>query len=264
MVDPPHRDSTTPSEFYDRKLPLSDPKRNEVLQLWEVQRYGRDSYGDADYVSVYGMRPADWYARGVRLLGRTAVECTRDSLAALIARRVSDVVTRSPLRTRTLVVDPFAGSANTMYWLVRQMPKTRAVGFELDHRIFESTRRNISILELPVEVHQIDYMNGLAGLNVSPDELLVAFIAPPWGDALDEAQGLDLQRTSPPIAAIIDNLLSRFPAPLLCAVQIYEKVTAASLAEAQCQFEWSTTTLFDLNLPGQNHGVLLGTRGWLP
>ena len=27
-----------------------------------MQRYGRDSYGDIDYVSVYGMRPADWYA----------------------------------------------------------------------------------------------------------------------------------------------------------------------------------------------------------
>ena len=33
--------------------------RNAVLELWEVHRYGTDSYGDADYVSIYGMRPAD-------------------------------------------------------------------------------------------------------------------------------------------------------------------------------------------------------------
>jgi hypothetical protein len=27
--------------------------------------HGRDSYGDPDYVSVYGLHPADWYAKGV-------------------------------------------------------------------------------------------------------------------------------------------------------------------------------------------------------
>jgi len=31
------------------------PKRNAVLTCG-VQRYGTDSYGDADYVSIYGMR----------------------------------------------------------------------------------------------------------------------------------------------------------------------------------------------------------------
>jgi hypothetical protein len=47
----------------------------------EVPRYfGSDSYGDPDYVSLCGMRPADWYSEGVRLLGRTAVECTRDGI----------------------------------------------------------------------------------------------------------------------------------------------------------------------------------------
>jgi hypothetical protein len=62
---------------YDRHLLLSGIKRNAVLELWEVQRYGIDSYDDADYVAIYGMRPVEWYAKAVRLLGRTAVECTR-------------------------------------------------------------------------------------------------------------------------------------------------------------------------------------------
>jgi hypothetical protein len=78
---------------FDRQLLLSGAKRNEVLALAEVQRYGRDSYGDAEYVSIYGLRPADWYARGVRLLGRTAVECTRDALANAIAQDVAAHVT---------------------------------------------------------------------------------------------------------------------------------------------------------------------------
>ena len=65
-----------PGSRFDRRLLLFGIRRDQVLQLREVQRYGRDSYGDADYVSMYGMPPAQWHARGVRLLGSTAVECT--------------------------------------------------------------------------------------------------------------------------------------------------------------------------------------------
>jgi hypothetical protein len=42
---------------------MSSSKRNDVLELCEVERYGRDSYGDPDYVSIYGLRPEEWYAR---------------------------------------------------------------------------------------------------------------------------------------------------------------------------------------------------------
>jgi hypothetical protein len=34
---------------YDRKFLLSPEKRDELMDLWEVQKYGRDSYGDPDY-----------------------------------------------------------------------------------------------------------------------------------------------------------------------------------------------------------------------
>ena len=64
-------------ETYDRQLPLGGANRDAILELAEVPRYGRDSYGEAADVSIYGMRPAESYAKGVRLLGRTAVECTR-------------------------------------------------------------------------------------------------------------------------------------------------------------------------------------------
>jgi hypothetical protein len=66
---------------YDRQLLLREPKRSQVLALQEVQQYGADSFGDSEYVSLYGLTPTAWYARGVRILGRTAVECTRDGLA---------------------------------------------------------------------------------------------------------------------------------------------------------------------------------------
>ena len=37
-------------------------------------------FADANYVSNYGMPPREWYHHGIRLLGRTVVECTRDAL----------------------------------------------------------------------------------------------------------------------------------------------------------------------------------------
>ena len=73
---------------YDRDYLLSPEKRNQILELWEVERFGRDSFDDPDAVSLYGMRPAEWYGRGVRVLGRTAVEAARDPLAQRIAATV--------------------------------------------------------------------------------------------------------------------------------------------------------------------------------
>ena len=58
--------------LYDRDFLLSPAKRNQVIELWEVEQFGRDSFGDPDAVALYGMRPAEWYDRGVRILARTA------------------------------------------------------------------------------------------------------------------------------------------------------------------------------------------------
>src|ERR1700731_1862321 len=104
--------------LYNRELLLLGSKRNVVLDLWEVQRYGSDSYGNTDYVSIYGMRPSDWHAKGARVLGRTAVECTSDGLGDKIGNDVAAIAATCPATSRMLVVDPFAGSANTLYWLL--------------------------------------------------------------------------------------------------------------------------------------------------
>src|SRR5262249_16021771 len=74
------------TEVHDRGVVLHGGKRNQVLTLAEVEQYGLDSFADPDYVRIYGMTPKEWYGRGIRLLGRTAVECTRDTLADRIGR----------------------------------------------------------------------------------------------------------------------------------------------------------------------------------
>lgn len=243
---------------------LLGPKRNEVLDLWEIRRYGTDSYGDADYVSVYGLAPDEWYGRGIRLLGRTAVECTRDRLADAMGRDIAAAASLAPAKAGAMVVDLFAGSCNTLFWILRHLSESRALGFELDPQVFSLTRQNLSILGMPIEIVHEDYAKVALRLSLAADKLLVAFVAPPWGEALSKDNGLDLRRTTPPVSEIVDLLAHRFPNPLLFAVQVYESIDALSLAELTPRFDWSALTLYGFNAPGQNHGLLLGSRGWHP
>jgi hypothetical protein len=244
---------------------LSGAKRNSVLELWEVQRYGVDSYDDPDYVSVYGMRPAEGHEKGIRLLGRTAVECTRDSLGDAIGKDVAAVAEMAPQLAPTLVVDLFAGSGNTLYWLGRHLPDARVLGFELDAGVFELTRQNLAALALPVEILNKDYRSGARELCLTAGQLLIAFVAPPWGEALDRTSGLDLRRTTPPVNEIVNFLFDLFTEnPLLCVTQIYEAIDSGSLTELRALFDWSALHFYTLNAPGENHGILLGSKRWTP
>jgi hypothetical protein len=250
---------------YDRQLLLEGAKRSAVLALTEVQRYGTETWGDPDYVCIYGLRPAEWYGRGIRILGRTAVECTRDELADNIGRDIAAVVKSAPLTSGVLVVDPFTGSGNTLYWMLRHLPGARGLGFEQDKKVFQLTSQNLETLSLSVEVSNHDYRAGVSSLTITRDQLVVAFIAPPWGDALNKSTGLDLRRTIPPITEIVDFLIGIVGKnPLLCAIQVYETLNPASLAELKPRFSWSAQRMYGLNAPGQNHGILMGTRGWVP
>ena len=250
---------------YDRQLLLDGEKRNAILDLTEVQRYGMESWSDPDYVRLYDLRPADWYARGIRILGRTAVECTRDELADNIGRDIATVAKSAPLTTSVLVLDPFAGSGNTLYWMLHHLPEAYGLGLEQDPMIFQLTSRNLAILKLSIEVSNLDYKAGLSNLKVAQDQLLIAFIAPPWGDALNKHTGLDLRRTTPPISEVVNVIINiAGKTPLLCAIQIYETLDSASVSELMQRFSWSTKRMYGLNAPGQNHGLLIGTRGWVP
>ncbi|HWI15320.1 MAG TPA: hypothetical protein VNT02_13745, partial [Burkholderiales bacterium] len=253
----------TPDEGlkYDRQLLLLGPKRNALLDLSDVRRYGKDSYGDPDYVSIYGMRPAQWYGRGIRLLGRTAVECTRDDLADSIARDIAALAVAAAPGTPVVAIDPFAGSGNTLYWMLRNLPGARGVGFELDDAVFRLTVRNFSALGLPVDIRHTDYETGLRDVAVGDDDTIVAFIAPPWGSALDPSSGLDLRRTTPPIAEVVEHFFATFRNHVvLCAVQIYERVEPSSMADLQARFDRASVRSYTLNAPGANHGIVLGER----
>jgi hypothetical protein len=248
---------------HNRALLLHGPKRNEVLTLDEVQRYGRDSFSDPDYVRLYGMTPPEWYARGVRLLGRTAVECTRDPLADRIGRDITEAVASMPAHTPFVVLDPFAGS--TLYWILRHVPHSRGVAFEMDAQVCELTRQNVAKLDRTIELNHGDYASLLARFELPPVHAAIAFVAPPWGTALDEDKGLDLRRTEPPITQIVARVAETYPArKLLFAIQVYEKVDPTSLEDLKAHLDWSRLKIYNLNIAGRNHGILLGGKGWTP
>jgi hypothetical protein len=72
---------------YDRDFLLSPEKRNQLIELWEVEKYGRDCFADSDHVHLYGMRPQEWYRRGVRILARTCLVQWSLRHSATLARR---------------------------------------------------------------------------------------------------------------------------------------------------------------------------------
>jgi hypothetical protein len=139
------------------------------------------------------------------------------------------------------------------------------LGCELDAAVFQLTARNLEALKLPIKIVSSDYRSAVSRESDSAEDLIVAFIAPPWGEALSSEAGLDLRLTQPPIEEIVDVLQRAFGhRRLLCAIQVHEVVEPDSLAELRSRFDWSALRIYDLNLPGQNHGIVLGTKEWVP
>jgi hypothetical protein len=201
------RNATLP--VHDRAFLLYGSKRNEVLSLLEIEQYGLDSFADPNYLSIYGMSLREWYGCGIRLLGRTAVECTPDALGDRIGRDVASVATCMP-SNQCVVIDLFAGSCNALFWILRHLPDSEGIGFESDAKVFELTHRNLAALGQRIEVVSGDYARLLERPRFCEDRGIVAFVSPPWGTALDEVQGLDLNRNTPPISEVIEQVVRAF------------------------------------------------------
>jgi hypothetical protein len=165
---------------------------------------------------------------GVRLLARTVVECTRDRLAHLIGRDIAALAAGLP--SDATVLHPFAGSANTLYWISRYVGARAAVGWELDDAVYATSEMNLSILDFDITLLHGRYQTGLTEANTSDDDLVIVYVAPPWGDALGTSSGLDLRQTSPPVSEVVDHVRATFDAnKVIVAVQLYEAVVAESL-----------------------------------
>jgi hypothetical protein len=249
----------------DRDFLLSPGKRNQIVELWEVEKFGADSFNNPDHVRIYGMKPSEWYGRGIRLLARTTLEAVSDQLGELIGKDVARVLSKAPARFKAGVVDPFAGSCNGLYSILRQLKSSKGLGFEIEPAIYENTARNIAALQTNIELINGSYKTLLPVHKVPQDHCVVAFLAPPWGDALSAQDGLDLSRTKPPIMEIVDDFENVYAdQPILYVTQVHEHIEPTSLAALTSKFDWSELKIYDVNVPGEQHGILLGTRRWVP
>jgi hypothetical protein len=95
------------------------------------------------------------------------------------------------------------------------------------------------------------------------DHLVVIFVAPPWGDALQPDRDLHLDRTKPPILEIIHDFEQVYGAqPVLYVVEVHEVNEPKALKAVEAAFDRSDLRIYDVNAPGLQHGILLGTRRW--
>ena len=144
------------------------------------------------------MTPTQWYARGVRILARTTLEAVRDSLGNRIGRDVARVAATAPPGSVFGVIDPFAGSCNGLFWILRHLPGAEGLGFEFEQVIFDMTARNIASLGVPIKLVHGDCSKLLGQHRFGGAHRIVASLAPPWADALSGETGLDLGRTNSP------------------------------------------------------------------
>ena len=95
------------------------------------------------------------------------------------------------------------------------------------------------------------------------EHLIVAFLAPPWADALHPLTGLHLDRTKPPILEILQDFEQVYGSqPVLYVTEVHEMNKPTALKAVASTFDWSDLRIYDVNAPGLQHGVLLGTRRW--
>jgi hypothetical protein len=240
---------------YNRELLLHGPLRHEVLSLDQVRAYGRDAFGDPEALRLYGMAPSVWYEHGVRICGRTAVECTRDELAAAMAADIAAFIGHRP----ALYLDPFAGSCNTLRACLATHPEAQGIGFESDLRVYELSCDNLERVHCPASLTLGSFETLIDQVGLSgPSRPVVVFVAPPWGRAFD-GTALDLDRTEPPVLAILERLSEAFAAQeTAIAVQIHERATPASLARLVARLARPRTVVYPFDPPGQNYGLLLG------
>jgi hypothetical protein len=135
----------------------------------------------------------------------------------------------------------------------------------MDQIIFEITNRNMSSLDRPIQSLNGDYKGLLETHQFPSDHFIIAFLAPPWGDALNETRGLDVRRTKPPIEDIIDDFERIYKDNrILYVTQLHQNVEPVSLENLKRRFDWSDLRIYDINVEGMKHGILLGLNRWTP
>ena len=192
--------------------------------MLDVLRAGQLLNDSPNDLRLFGMAPITWYLLGIRIVGRTAVEATRDPQARFFARAVTATLREHGHEIHELI-DPFVGSGNVLYHFAKETTAARGLGIELNPDIVRRTRRNFEVLhrwkrlsDVDIEIHEGDWSRSSSMIGQGPTLII---IDPPWGDAYSKELGLDLRSTQPPIPEILEKMTesSGSAGPLFAAVK---------------------------------------------
>lgn len=207
--------------------------RTRVLTGDELVQAGRLIYGRPEELSVYGVPAPQMAGRGLRLLGRTTIECSVDGHCVDFAEALAARLDDEPQMTPGFVADLFCGSGNFGWHLGKRLGLP-VFAAELDPAVYAATRHNFQVMGINVHLSHTDYRDLLEKLpSHRPGDIYV--VEPPWSDALTE-RGLNLEATSPPVPEILAAIqASRTSQPFLIVVQTIiikssDQITHESLA----------------------------------
>jgi len=222
--------STSHNGYFELRAELLGNSRNRSLTGPELVRAGRLVYGRPAGLSLYGVPAPRMAGLGLRLLGRTTIECSVDAHVQSVADVLAFADFGVPVRGAGFVADLFCGSGNFGHHLGRRLRKP-VYASELDPLVHAATRHNFDVLGITVDLRPVDYRDLLGRLPVS-GEGDVYIVEPPWGPAFT-ADGLDLTRTAPPVPEILDDIRrSRLGMPCVVAIKTNDQIAGDSLARS--------------------------------
>lgn len=216
------------ASYFDYRDRLLGPQRFHPLTTLELCQTGRIVYGTPDRFSLYGIPAPGMEAAGLRVLGRTAIECVIDAYAIKVAAAIAQL--RDTQDSATVIIDLFCGSGNFGFQLQRGL-RCRTYASELDVNVYEATRNNFDRVAAQIDLQLSDYRALLYQVpGGRPDDIYI--VEPPWGPALSE-DGLDLGQTSPPVPEIIDDICrSRQGRSCLIVIKTNDRIANNSLAKS--------------------------------
>lgn len=192
------------------------------LSFFEVMWIGKRLHNRWNALRLYGLKPMQWYFRGIRILGRTAIEAHPDPAAD----KIGEVAVRALAQHEYSVVDlidPFLGSGNLTYHLAQHIRPERIVASEISKEIATLTARSLLALQAEGQLDQTEILifndDWTEAIRHLRDVPTLVVLAPPWGSGYED-RGLDLRKTSPPVPELINQFLGRAVADLLFLIPI--------------------------------------------
>jgi 16S rRNA G966 N2-methylase RsmD len=232
--------------------------QNRVLSLDEILLVSRSYYGDEGLLSLFGKKPKSFYKMGIRILGRSAIECSIDAHSIGMAKSIKKLKRAFFPREEAVILDLFLGSGNLLYHAAKALGFPPAIGIENNREIYTHTKNNLKIMGDKCQVFFGNSLNYIKKMNFPDNKPLIVLIAPPWGQALSFEDGLDLLKTSPPVDEVIASVKHTFSKQrLIFVIQTYEKLVKNSVKCITDQFAFANEEIIPSISSGLNTGLLV-------